>query len=384
MKETLGTITDKTAGGVLLGNRRKLHAHGPGCHCFIIPQKVLARFARDKKLSAKARKVFADAAKFEKEWRKVRLAKADLYLAAKTMLPSGLIASVASAPAITVFDCKNGTTLPGAPVANPGSSADATAKQAFVEASAVADFYKKIFGRNSVDNAGMTLASSVHYSVKYNNAFWNGSQMTYGDGDGNIFVDFTRSSDVIGHELTHGVTQFTAGLAYANQPGGLNESISDVFGSMFRQWQVGQDVTKADWLIGKEIMGPGAIATLVSPDRCANPSEAPAPPSLDVTSTPRDVVVATGDFANIDVCAGGELCEPGVDDVPKLAVARPAGLALDRVGGIGNGLNEDGEAGSRSCRGFVGACAVATLAARPAGARGLAAEVRGSTGIVCG
>ena len=260
MKETLGTITDKTAGGVLLGNRRKLHAHGPGCHCFIIPPKVLARFARDKKLSAKARKVFADAAKFEKEWRKVRLAKADLYLAAKTMLPSGLIASVASAPAITVFDCKNGTTLPGAPVANPGSSADATAKQAFHEASAVADFYKKIFGRNSVDNAGMTLASSVHYSVKYNNAFWNGSQMTYGDGDGNIFVDFTRSSDVIGHELTHGVTQFTAGLAYANQPGGLNESISDVFGSMFRQWKAGQDVTAADWLIGKEIMGPGALA----------------------------------------------------------------------------------------------------------------------------
>jgi len=260
MKQTPGTVSLETSSGIILGGRRKPQAHGPGCHCFIVPPKVLARFARDKKLPAKTRKAFADATKFEKEWRKVRLAKANLFLAAKTMLPSGLAKALTAAPAITVADCKNGNTLPGTPVPNPGSSSDVTAKQAFVEAKAVATFYQKVFGRNSVDNAGMTLASSVHYSVKYNNAFWNGSQMTYGDGDGNIFVDFTKSSDVIGHELTHGVTQFTAGLAYANQPGGLNESISDVFGSMFRQWQAGQNVTAADWLIGKEIMGPGAIA----------------------------------------------------------------------------------------------------------------------------
>ena len=83
--------------------------------------------------------------------------------------------------------------------------------------------------------------------------------MTYGDGDGNIFVDFTKGNDVIGHELTHGVTQHSAQFAYANQPGGLNESMSDVFGSMFRQWEANQDVNQADWLIGKDIMGPGAI-----------------------------------------------------------------------------------------------------------------------------
>ena len=145
-------------------------------------------------------------------------------------------------------------------MANPGSSSDGTAKRAFVETSAVADFYEKLFGRNSVDNAGKTLLSSIHYSVNYNNAFWNGSQMTYGDGDGNIFIDFTKANDVIAHELTHGVTQYSAGLGYTNQAGGLNESVSDVFGSMFRQWRANQDVTKADWLIGKEIMGPGAIA----------------------------------------------------------------------------------------------------------------------------
>jgi len=228
------------------------------CHCCIIPPDVLERFAKDKKLSAEERKAFADAARFEKEWRKVRTAQSKLARLAQTILPSGLIA--AGPPAITVYDCAHGTNLPGTPVANPGSSSDATAKRAFVETSAVADFYQQLFGRNSVDNAGKTLLSSIHFSVNYNNAFWNGSQMTYGDGDGNIFIDFTKANDVIAHELTHGVTQYSAGLNYTNQAGGLNESVSDIFGSMFRQWRTNQDVTKADWLIGKEITGPGAMA----------------------------------------------------------------------------------------------------------------------------
>jgi Zn-dependent metalloprotease len=219
---------------------------------------VFERLAKDKKLSAEERKAFADAARFEREWRKVRAAQSKLARLARTILPSALAAP--GPPAILVYNCAHGNTLPGSPVTNPGSSSDATAKRAFVETSAVADFYQKLFGRNSVDNAGKTLLSSIHYSVNYNNAFWNGSQMTYGDGDGNIFVDFTKGNDVIGHELTHGVTQYSVGLSYTNQAGGLNESVSDVFGSMFRQWQADQDVTKADWLIGKDIMGPGAIA----------------------------------------------------------------------------------------------------------------------------
>ncbi len=231
---------------------------GQDCRCFIIPPEVLERFAKDKKLSDSERKSFADAARFEKEWRKVRTAQAELSRSARSLLPSGITA--VAPPAVTVSNCNHGTTLPGTPIANPATSSDLTAKRAAVETRAVVDFYQKLFGRNSVDNAGKTLQSSIHYSVKYNNAFWNGTQMTYGDGDGNIFIDFTRASDVIGHELTHGVTQFTAALAYANEAGGLNESISDVFGSMFRQWRGNLDVNQADWLIGKEIMGPGAIA----------------------------------------------------------------------------------------------------------------------------
>ncbi len=226
------------------------------CQCFIIPTNVLERFAKDKTLSQEQRKCFADAAQFEKHWRQVRTAHGKLSAAAGAILPSGI--QVAAPPAVTVADCNHGTTLPGTPV--PASTADATAKRTFVETRAVADFYQNVFGRNSVDNAGKTLMSSIHFSVKYNNAFWNGTQMTYGDGDGNIFIDFTKANDVIGHELTHGVTQFSAQLAYANEAGGLNESISDVFGSMFRQWRANQNVTQADWLIGKEIMGPGAVA----------------------------------------------------------------------------------------------------------------------------
>ena len=188
--------------------------------CFIIPTKVLERFSRDRKLSAKARKAFADAARFDKEWREVREARTRLTLAAQKLLPSQLAAAPFSPPAITVFNCNHGTTLPGTLVPKPKTSSDATAKQTFVETTGVAKFYKKLFGRNSIDNAGMGLRSSIHFSVQYNNAFWNGSQMTYGDGDGNIFIDFTKGNDVIGHELTHGVTQYSLGLSYSNQPGG--------------------------------------------------------------------------------------------------------------------------------------------------------------------
>jgi Zn-dependent metalloprotease len=228
------------------------------CGCFIVPKDVLDRFAKDKKLTEATRKSFADTSDREQIWRKLRAAH---NLATKASIATmGMSAAVASAPKVTVYDCVNTTAIPGTPVANPGSSADLTAKRAFDVTTEVAKFYKAAFNRNSIDNAGMTLLSNIHYSDHYNNAFWDGSQMTYGDGDGQIFIDFTQSNDVVAHELTHGVTQFTLGLNYTNEAGGLNESMSDVVGSMFRQWQAGQDVNAADWLIGAGIMGPDAIA----------------------------------------------------------------------------------------------------------------------------
>ena len=168
--------------------------------------------------------------------------------------------TLARIPSVTVNDCQNTTSLPGKPVAKPGSSKDQTAKRAFDRTTDVVEFYKTCFGRNSIDDLGMTLMSSIHYDVNYNNAFWNGVHMTYGDGDGQLFLDFTRSNDVIAHELTHGVTEYTSGFVYTNEPGGLNESMSDVFGSMFRQWQKNQTSSRADWLIGADIVGPAAKA----------------------------------------------------------------------------------------------------------------------------
>jgi Zn-dependent metalloprotease len=226
--------------------------------CSIIPNDVLRRFAEDPDLPDAVREAFEKAALVDNALRNLRDQALTLTSLTSTLMPAGL--TLAAAPAITVYDCNHSQTLPGAHVSGAGTSADISAKRAFDETQAVADFYRQVFNRNSIDGAGMTMVSSIHFGVDYNNAQWNGAQMLYGDGDGQIFIDFTGGNDVIGHELTHGVTQHSLQLVYANESGGLNESLSDVFGSMFRQWQAGQTVDTADWLIGSTIMGPAAIA----------------------------------------------------------------------------------------------------------------------------
>ena len=153
----------------------------------------------------------------------------------------------------TTYNAKNRSRLPGTLVRGEGDppTNDVTVNEAHDGAGATYDFYKEVFDRNSIDNRGMRLDSTVHYRRNYDNAFWNGSQMVYGDGDGEIFNRFTISIDVIGHELTHGVTQFTANLEYQDQPGALNESMSDVFGSLVKQYSLKQTAEQADWLIGE-------------------------------------------------------------------------------------------------------------------------------------
>ena len=167
-----------------------------------------------------------------------------------------------NAPAsITVYDVQNGgdANLPGVRKRGSGDplAADVAVNQAFDGADETYRFYKSLFNRNSVDDHGLELASSVHYRVKLDNAFWNGSQMLYGDGSGQILKvgSLTGALEVIGHELTHGVTQYTAGLEYHSQPGALNESFSDVFGSLVKQHKLKQRADQADWLIGAGILG---------------------------------------------------------------------------------------------------------------------------------
>lgn len=159
----------------------------------------------------------------------------------------------------TIHDALQSTDLPGAIVRNEGdpASADVAVDQAYDGLGATWRLYDEVFGRDSIDGNGLPLVASVHYDRNYDNAFWNGAQMVFGDGDGTIFLGFTRSLDVIGHELTHGVTESTAKLAYQGQSGALNESISDVFGSLVKQRALGQSADQADWLIGADLLAPG-------------------------------------------------------------------------------------------------------------------------------
>jgi Zn-dependent metalloprotease len=152
-----------------------------------------------------------------------------------------------------VFDGHHGTKLPGKLVRaeTDPESTDVAVNEAFDGAGATYDLYFDVYGRNSIDDKGMRIDSTVHYGSGYDNAFWNGAQMVYGDGDGKLFGRFTVSVDVIGHELTHGVTAHEANLDYQDQPGALNESISDVFGSLVKQRVLGQTAAEADWWIGE-------------------------------------------------------------------------------------------------------------------------------------
>jgi Zn-dependent metalloprotease len=152
----------------------------------------------------------------------------------------------------TVYDAGGTETLPGRVVRNEddGPIRDVTANEAFDGLGATFDFYRDVLDRNSIDDEGLHLDATVHYGEKYDNAFWNGQQMVFGDGDGDLFNRFTISLDIIGHELTHGVTGDEAGLVYVGQPGALNESISDVFGSLVKQYARREQASAADWLIG--------------------------------------------------------------------------------------------------------------------------------------
>jgi Zn-dependent metalloprotease len=153
----------------------------------------------------------------------------------------------------SVYDAKSKAILPGKLVRTEGGpkSSDKAVNEAFDGAGKTYDFFSKVYKRNSIDDRGMEIVSSVHYRRNYNNAVWNGQQMCYGDGDGVIFNGFTKSIDIIGHELMHGITQFEANLVYQDQPGALNEHFSDVFGSLVKQHVKKQTASKADWLIGE-------------------------------------------------------------------------------------------------------------------------------------
>ncbi|MCE9671870.1 M4 family metallopeptidase [Myxococcus stipitatus] len=152
----------------------------------------------------------------------------------------------------TVYDLKGEEAFPGTLVRSEGQapSGDTAADEAYDGLGATYDFFWQVLGRNSVDGDGMPLQAFVHYGRDYDNAFWDGKRMVFGDGDGELFNRFTLALDVIAHELTHGVTEVEGPLWYFREAGALNESMSDVFGSLVRQHVLGQEARQADWLIG--------------------------------------------------------------------------------------------------------------------------------------
>ncbi|MEU8969062.1 M4 family metallopeptidase [Streptomyces monashensis] len=219
--------------------------------CTIVPPHILDRLARheDSAIAERAQRTLEhDSA--------LRTRRGATAIATQSVLATAATAD--EKPNRTIYDAGHQETLPGTKVhsENDRPSKDATVNRAQAGLGATFDLYLKAYNRYSIDGAGLPLNASVHYGEKYDNAFWNGDQMVFGDGDGQIFGDFTLCVDVIGHELTHGVTQYTANLDYQGQSGALNESVSDVFGSLVKQYALGQSSDQADWLIGEGLLGP--------------------------------------------------------------------------------------------------------------------------------
>ena len=220
-------------------------------HCCIIPPFILRAIVLrgDKRQQAAAWATLTDSEQFRGE-RRILTALAPLASTSTGMKRR------------TIYDALHRYSLPGRLVRGEKDpkSKDIAVNEAYDGSGATYDFFFRVFGRSSIDGRGFRLDSTVHYGRNYDNAFWNGQQMVYGDGDGEVFRRFTATLDVISHELVHGLTQYEANLDYRGQSGALNESFSDVFGSLVKQYKRKQTVGEADWLIGEGLFMPGIKA----------------------------------------------------------------------------------------------------------------------------
>ena len=206
-----------------------------------------------------------------------------------------------------VYDCQKKATLPGVLVRAEGDppSGDRQVDEAYDGAGDTYRLYFEQYQRDSLDGHGLKLVSSVHFRRNYNNAFWNGSQMAYGDGDGTIFRPLTGDLAVIGHELSHGVVQYSGGLMYRDQSGALNEHCADVFGVLTKQYKLGQEAAEADWLIGAGLFGPDingqALRSMAAPGTAYDDDllgRDPQPYHMD------DYVITQSDYGGVHINSG--------------------------------------------------------------------------------
>jgi Zn-dependent metalloprotease len=266
--------------------------------CSIVPPYLLKKYAEssDPKIRARAQ------ATLEATTR-ARMVRTSV---AHTFRLAAAAPEAADRKVRRVFDCEMTSDLSRRLVMQEGDPlpSDVAVQEAYDYAGVTWDFYNKMFDRNSIDDRGLTMVSSVHYSENgegFDNALWNTQQMVYGDG-GEIFGRMTQCLDVVAHELTHGVTQYSAGLPYQGQSGALNESMSDVFGVVVRQWHEQQiDPTTANWLVGdKLLLTGGALRSMKAPGT-ANPDD-PQPAHMkdyvQLPNTPR------GDFGGVHTNSG--------------------------------------------------------------------------------
>jgi Zn-dependent metalloprotease len=207
----------------------------------------------------------------------------------------------------SVFTADNGTDLPGRLVraAGDAESGDVTVDEAYAGVEASLALFSEVFDRSSFDGKGAPVITTVHYEKDYDNAFWDGTQLVFGDGDGTVFGRFTGPVDVIGHELSHAVTEFTANLTYEGQSGALNESVSDVFGSCLKQRLLGESVDEADWLIGEGIFLPAvngkALRSMAAPGTAYDDPAVGKDPQV---ATMADYVVTTEDNGGVHTNSG--------------------------------------------------------------------------------
>lgn len=216
----------------------------------IIPAYLLARLAAsDHPGFARASEAARATLAMPRTYRPVR-ASIDL-----TVDGDALVVEASPDPDRLVSDAQTRETLPGVPVRREGDgpTGDIAADQAYDGLGETFAFLWDAVERVSLDGAGGALLATVHYGENYDNAFWNGERMVFGDGDGEVFTGFTGSLTVIAHELGHGVIESAGGLVYAGQSGALNESIADVFGVLTEQHARQQTVDEASWLIGAGI-----------------------------------------------------------------------------------------------------------------------------------
>lgn len=267
------------------------------------------------------------------------------------------VAPVAPVAGWTVHDAGGSTDLPGPPARAAGGppTGDEAVDEAATGIAAALALFAEVHGRASYDGAGAPVTVTVHYGRDYANAFWDGRQLVFGDGDGRVLGRFTRPVDVLGHELTHAVTEHTAGLVYEGQSGALNESVSDVFAACLKQRLRDETVEQADWLIGAGLFLPGVRARGLRD--MAAPGTAYDDPALGRDPQPAhldDYVETTDDHGGVHVNSG----------IPNrafhLAATAIGGRSWEGAGPIWYAALTGGRVGTRTA--FAG-FAAATVAA---------------------